>query len=172
MCGIVGYKSKNNLKIDKNKLVKSILHRGPDSQNFFEIKKNNQIKNSIFLGFARLAILDRKNRSNQPFSFKNLVLCFNGEIYNFIKLKNELIKNFNIKFETNSDTEVLIKLIFYYGLNKSLKKLEGMWAFALYNKNNEELILCRDRFGEKPLLYFNDVKNFFLALNYKVLKFY
>ena len=114
MCGIVGYKSKNNLKIDKNKLVKSILHRGPDSQNFFEIKKGNQIENSIFLGFTRLAILDRKNRSNQPFSFKNLVLCFNGEIYNFIKLKNELIKNFNIKFETNSDTEVLIKLIFYY----------------------------------------------------------
>ena len=163
MCGIVGYKSKTNLNINDSALIKSILHRGPDSQNFYKIDKKNKIKNSLFLGFSRLAILDRKKRSNQPFLYKNLILCFNGEIYNFHKLKNELIKNFKINFETNSDTEVLIKLIFFYGLNKALSKMEGMWAFALYNKKNEELILCRDRFGEKPLLYYKEKNNFYFS---------
>ncbi|MBD1140951.1 asparagine synthase (glutamine-hydrolyzing) [Pelagibacterales bacterium SAG-MED39] len=163
MCGIVGYKSKKNLKLNKSKLIETIHHRGPNYQNFVEIKKNKKTYNNIFLGSSRLSIIDDKKRSNQPFSYKNLILCYNGEIYNFKSIKKELIKSKKIKFITNSDTEVLIKSIYYFGLKKTLDIIEGMWAFALYNAENENLILCRDRFGEKPLLYTKEKNDFYFC---------
>ena len=147
MCGIVGYTSLKKLDLDHKKIVKELKHRGPDSQSYLNL---NSKKNHLFFGFTRLAIQDQNSRSNQPFLFKNLIICFNGEIYNFNKIKSELKKE-NIKFETNSDTEVLIKLIYFKGLKAALNKIEGMWAFSLYNKKTKKLILCRDRFGEKPL---------------------
>ena len=163
MCGLVGYKSKNNVFFNKLELIKTIKHRGPDSKKYIEIKKKGSLKNNIFLGFTRLSIIDENKRSDQPFRYKNLILCFNGEIYNYKSLRAELIKEKKIKFKTSSDTEVLIKLIYYCGLQKALEKIEGMWAFSLYNTANENLIVCRDRFGEKPLLYFKDKNNFLFS---------
>ncbi len=163
MCGIVGYKSKKNHKFDKKKLLASIQHRGPDSQNYIEIKKGQKSKSNIFLGSSRLSIIDDKKRSNQPFVFKNLILSFNGEIYNFKQLKKKLSEDKGASFTTNSDTEVLIQYIYYFGLKKTLENIEGMWAFSLYDKKTEDLILCRDRFGEKPLLYFKDKDNFYYS---------
>ena len=149
MCGLAGFRSLEKFKFNYKSVLRKIEHRGPDNQNFTNINEN---KNYLFFGFSRLAIQDQNKRSNQPFIFKNLILCFNGEIYNFNEIKRTLEKE-KINFETNSDTEVLIKLIYYKGLAFALKKIEGMWAFTLYNKSSKKLILCRDRFGEKPLLY-------------------
>ena len=159
MCGLAGFRSLDKLNIDYKKVLKKISHRGPDDQNFTNV---NEDKNYLFLGFTRLAIQDLNNRSNQPFIFKNLILCFNGEIYNFNEIKN-LLKKEEIIFETRSDTEVLIKLIYYKGINFALNKIEGMWAFSLYNKTSKKLILCRDRFGEKPLLYYKSEKKLFFG---------
>ena len=163
MCGIIGYKSKNNISFDKLELIRSIRHRGPDSSKYIEIKKKNNLKTNVFLGFSRLSIIDDNVRSDQPFKYKNLIICFNGEIYNFKLLKKELIREKKIKFSTNSDTEVLIKLIYHIGLKKTLEKIEGMWAFSLYDTKAEKLTLCRDRFGEKPLLYLKKKNNFFFG---------
>ena len=172
MCGIIGYKSKNNISFDKLELIRSIRHRGPDSSKYIEIKKKNNLKTNVFLGFSRLSIIDDNVRSDQPFKYKNLIICFNGEIYNFKLLKKELIREKKIKFSTNSDTEVLIKLIYHIGLKKTLEKIEGMWAFSLYDTKAEKLTLCRDRFGEKPLLYLKKKIIFFLDQNFQFLQFF
>lgn len=166
MCGIVGYTSLKKLDLDHKKIVKELKHRGPDSQSYLNL---NSKKNHLFFGFTRLAIQDQNSRSNQPFLFKNLIICFNGEIYNFNKIKSEMKKE-NIKFETNSDTEVLIKLIYFKGLKTALNKIEGMWAFSLYNKKTKKLILCRDRFGEKPLLYIKTNKTLYFSSEISVFK--
>ena len=166
MCGLAGFRSLDKLNIDYKKVLKKISHRGPDDQNFTNV---NEDKNYLFFGFTRLAIQDLNNRSNQPFIFKNLILCFNGEIYNFNEIKN-LLKKEEIIFETRSDTEVLIKLIYYKGINFALNKIEGMWAFSLYNKTSKKLILCRDRFGEKPLLYYKSEKKLFFGSELSLFK--
>ena len=147
MCGIAGYFGKKDISTDVIKSTLSIMsNRGPDSQNF---KKFYSEQNNAFLLHSRLSIIDLKKRSNQPYVFKNHVLTFNGEIYNYIELKKHLEKK-NYIFLTDSDTEVLIKLYDCYR-EDSLKLLEGMWAFAIYDKVKKNLILSRDRFGEKPL---------------------
>ena len=166
MCGLAGARSIKKLKINHKKILESIFHRGPDNQNYLKI---NEKKNNLFFYFSRLAIQDLNKRSNQPYCFENLILCYNGEIYNFKELKKFLQKD-NIKFNTGSDTEVLIKLIFYKGLKFTLNKIEGMWAFSLYNKKTKKLILCRDRFGEKPLLYYKSKNNLFFGSELKVFK--
>ena len=99
---------------------------------------------------TRLKIIDLDNRSNQPFKFGNSVLIFNGEIYNYIEIKNELISLGHI-FRTSSDTEVLIHALREWGIEKSLQKFEGMWAFAWFDEIDQEIYIARDRFGEKPL---------------------
>jgi asparagine synthase (glutamine-hydrolysing) len=101
---------------------------------------------------ARLNIIDSDQRSNQPFIIGPFVLIFNGEIYNYLEIRS-LLKNEGVNFQTNGDTEVLAKALIHWGINSALDKLEGMWAFAFYNKNSGELYLCRDRFGEKPLYF-------------------
>ena len=83
-------------------------------------------------------------------------IVFNGEIYNYLKLKQELQNNFNTKFFTTSDTEVILELIEKLGFNKALEMLEGMFAIILFDQARNKIHLARDRFGEKPLFYFND----------------
>ena len=161
MCGLIGYISKKKFK-DKKKLLNTLHHRGPDSKKYVEISE----KNEVFLGFNRLSIIDLNERSNQPFIYKNLILCFNGEIYNYKEIRNKLI-NKKIDFNTKSDTEVLIKSIYHLGLKDTLENIEGMWAFSLYDKKKQKLILCRDRFGEKPLLYYKSKNNIFFASELK-----
>ena len=147
MCGIAGYIGKNPPDQSILKITSSILsHRGPDGEGFY----NHSIKNNhIVMVHRRLAILDLDSRSNQPFVFRGTVLIFNGEIYNYIEIRDEL-KKLGHTFKTSGDTEVLIHALYEWGY-KALSKLEGMWAFAWYNEQDGTLLLARDRFGEKPL---------------------
>ena len=140
MCGIYGFIGKEYRKIDfRNELKK----RGPDGDGVF-------YDENITLGHTRLAILDLEN-ATQPMEFDNLVIVFNGEIYNYKELREEL-RNFGYNFYTNSDTEVLLKGFHKWG-SGVLEKLRGMFAFCIYDKKNKKLFLARDRFGIKPLIY-------------------
>lgn len=151
MCGIVGYigNKKARLKIIED-MANKIKHRRPDGYGYYTNK-------NCALGHRRLSIIDLAN-GKQPMKNddNNLIIVFNGEIYNYLELREELKKK-NYKFKTNSDTEVLLKGYQEYGKDIT-KKLRGMFAFAIYNEKEEELFLARDGFGIKPLYYgiFND----------------
>ena len=134
MCGIAGYFGKSK-KPDTiiSKTLQSLKHRGPDSSNYF---KNLGQKNNIYLLHTRLNIIDIDDRSNQPFHIGPFVLVFNGEIYNYIEIRQLLIEK-GISFYTSGDTEVLANALLVWGL-EALDKLEGMWAFALYDRTTEE----------------------------------
>ena len=147
MCGINGiidFKNRDN-SVDIKKMNKAIDYRGPDNNNYW---KNN----FCTLGHLRLSIIDLQERSNQPFIKDNFVIIFNGEIYNFKELKNNLN---NVQFITNSDTEVILELWKKYGI-KSLNMLRGMFAFAILDIKSQEIYLVRDQFGIKPLFFKND----------------
>ena len=163
MCGISGIilKKKNINIITYCKLLIKYLHnRGIDDNNFFI----NNIGN-IGLCHNRLSIIDLDKRSKQPFFFKNLVMIFNGEIYNYIELKNILIDKYNAEFLSTSDTEVLIQLFYYEGIENCLNKLNGIFSIALYDTNTNNIYLIRDRIGIKYLYYYNDNDKFIFASN-------
>ena len=156
MCGISGIiiYNNNNKIMNIEKYIKCIIenlnNRGPDYNNYF-------IENNIAIGHNRLSIIDLADRSSQPFFFKNLILSFNGEIYNYIELKYYLKNKYNTNFITNSDTEVLIQLLYYEKLDDALNMLNGMFLIVLYNKDTKILNIIRDRIGEKMCYYhFND----------------
>ena len=161
MCGISGLITKNysykELFEDINLMRNEISHRGPDYSDAW-------IDTELGISFAhnRLSIVDLSSSGNQPMKSKNgnLIISFNGEIYNYKEIKEFLNKEFvdNSFWNGTSDTEVLLTAIEFLGLNKTLELVRGMFAFALYNKENREIILVRDRFGEKPL-YWGFVKN-------------
>jgi asparagine synthase (glutamine-hydrolysing) len=149
MCGITGiYKSQLECSVDKDVLLsmtRALEHRGPDEMNCF-------VDNNIGFGFQRLSIIDPANGS-QPFSNEDNtihVVC-NGEIYNYKELRIDLQKKGN-RFKTNCDIEVIIPLYLEYGV-EFLKKLNGQFSIALYNKENGVLLLARDHFGICPLFY-------------------
>jgi len=147
MCGIIGFIGTK--KINKGRVKRgcdAMQHRGPDGNGIFEYEKKDL---NVILGHTRLSIIDLDSRSNQPFYYDNSILIFNGEIYNFMKIKDELI-NLGHNFKTSSDTEVLSHSLRQWG-SKALSKLEGMWSLAWFDKITNELIISRDRFGEKPL---------------------
>ena len=148
MCGISGYLTYSNRVEDYS--VRNTLNlmkrRGPDNQSFFTNKIYNK---EIGLLHSRLNIIDLNKRSNQPFYYDDLVLVFNGEIYNFIEIRKTLIKKKH-KFKTTSDTEVLIKSYLEWG-EKCVDYFIGMWAFAIWNgkKKNyfyQEIILEKNRY--------------------------
>ncbi|MFV8378374.1 asparagine synthase (glutamine-hydrolyzing) [Flavobacterium sp. LB3R33] len=150
MCGINGILHlQSQKKIDERVLVKmrdSLEHRGPDDKGLF-------IENNIGFGHRRLSILDISLAGHQPFLSEDgrYVLVYNGEIYNFKEFYPELKSNgFDIR--TTSDTEVLMKLFQLHGL-KMLNRLNGMFAFAIWDKLEKKLTLVRDRMGVKPLYY-------------------
>ena len=150
MCGITGIFSTrkiNNIDGRISAMNDSLIHRGPDAGSFF-------IKNNVALGHRRLSIIDVGERANQPMhSISNkLHVVFNGEIYNFNEIKEQL----NYPFITESDTEVIIAAVEEKGLQWFINKANGMFAIALYNSDSEKLILIRDRLGIKPLYYFFD----------------
>ena len=148
MCGIFGIYSKKKLNDEDfklaNKAKKFLNHRGPDEFNLFQDNENN-----LILCHSRLSIIDISKKNSQPRKEKNNVLVFNGEIYNFRELKKNYLQDSN--FETNGDTEVLLKMWIKYG-SKCLSYLDGMYAFALWDSKN--LFLVTDFFGEKPLFIF------------------
>lgn len=151
MCGINGkltYKNKY-LQNDINLMNNLIIHRGPDDDGVF-IEENQDY--SIALGMRRLSIIDL-SRGNQPMYSKDnqVVIVFNGEIYNYQELKKNLEEK-KVEFNTNSDTEVILKMYIEYGVD-SFSKLDGMYAFSIYDKREEKVLITRDFFGEKPLYY-------------------
>ena len=138
--------------------------RGPDDKGFYE-KKNLNYKIKLF--HSRLRIIDDNTRSNQPYKFKNYVMIYNGELYNYREIRNTL-KKFNYKFSTTSDTEVFIKAYDKWG-EKCFELFDGMWSVCIYDTKKDELILSRDIFGEKPLYIFKDNKNLVFGSEIKYL---
>ncbi|MDO5980477.1 asparagine synthase (glutamine-hydrolyzing) [Flavivirga spongiicola] len=157
MCGINGYikfnrESEEQLKADMNIMNDLIFHRGPDEDGVFNESNDSY---SIAMAMRRLSIIDLSSGKQPIFSSdKNIVIVFNGEIYNYRELKSKLIEE-GVSFSTTSDTEVILKLYEKHGV-ESFKELDGMFAFSIYDKNKNKLYITRDFFGEKPLYYFKD----------------
>ncbi len=150
MCGIVGWINNTN-EINKQhfqSMVESLRHRGPDAESVY-ISANNKIA----FGHTRLAFIDLTVSSNQPLcnNKKNIWITFNGEIYNYLELKKELIDSYS--FNTNSDAEVLIAAYEIWGIS-FVNRLKGMFAIAILDESVNQLYLIRDRFGIKPLYYY------------------
>lgn len=154
MCGINGIvlgvdESHENISHSILSMNDAISYRGPDSSGYYISHCNK-----LAMGHVRLAILDLSESGHQPMKAQNdqYILTFNGEIYNFIELREELI-DLGCVFNSTSDTEVLLKCIIEFGIVKALPKLKGMFAFALYDSLKNTLIIARDSLGEKPLYY-------------------
>jgi len=168
MCGIVGFslkKKKINDKLLLESALKVLEHRGPDSSGYFFSRDK-----LIGFGHTRLSIIDLSKTANQPFIDSNsgLAITFNGEIYNFQKLKNEIIESGYSDFETKSDTEVILKMYLKFG-TKMLKKLNGIFSFAIYDPRKELIFIARDHFGVKPLYYKFDDNGFYFSSEIKPL---
>lgn len=146
MCGIfAAFNINSETDIDFLKKINDVAsHRGPDNSNIF-------VKDNCFLGHRRLSIIDLDDRSNQPFKFKNRVIIYNGEIFNYIEIKNKLI-DVGYTFSTTSDTEVVIKAYDFWG-EDCQNQFNGMWSFVIYDDIKKTLFISRDRFGQKPLFY-------------------
>ena len=162
MCGIYGFISKNTTEQSLVQATDTLNLRGPDSGGYY-------FKSPLGLGHRRLSIIDLSTGNQPMFSEdKNLILVFNGEIYNFLALKKEL-QSLSYTFNTSSDTEVILKAYQEWGLKGCLNRLEGMFAFSLWDENIKKLFVVRDRFGEKPLYYTKNEQGFFFASELKAL---
>lgn len=149
MCGIAGIVSPFSALVQPNKvrtMTNALQHRGPDGEGLWTNENN-----SVSLGHRRLAIIDTSDAAAQPFHYLHYTVVFNGEIYNYLELKDTLQKH-GYSFTTQSDTEVIPAAFDCWG-KECLHHFDGMFAFALYNSRDKELWIARDRFGEKPLYY-------------------
>ena len=164
MCGFFGLHSfqfdKNQKIIASKKSIEILNHRGPDSNGIW-ISENSD----IILSHNRLSILDLSDTGSQPMisSSGNLVIIFNGEIYNHLIIRKNLNDEFNFKnWKGTSDTETLLQAVELWGIEKTLNRLDGMFALAIWDKKKKSLYLVRDRFGEKPLYYgwINEINSF------------
>ncbi|MEP1743937.1 MAG: asparagine synthase (glutamine-hydrolyzing) [Kangiellaceae bacterium] len=150
MCGIVGiYNYKTGQEVTEallHGMSEKIPYRGPDGFGYFFDKE-------IGLGHRRLTIIDTNERSNQPMtsSHADTTICYNGEVYNYVELKEQLEKS-GVTFKTTSDTEVILELYRQKGID-FLSELNGMFAFSIWDRKNGEFLLARDRLGIKPLFY-------------------
>ncbi|GAB4334757.1 MAG: asparagine synthase (glutamine-hydrolyzing) [Flammeovirgaceae bacterium] len=157
MCGITGIYAFNDIgwfhSINLPKSNLAISHRGPDAGKIWT-------ENRCGLGHRRLSILDLSSAANQPMTDPSgrYTIIFNGEIYNFQHLRKPL-QDKGIQFNTSGDTEVLLQLLIHEGVS-CLPKLHGFWAFAFYDKQEDELLIARDRFGIKPLVWYMDEDKF------------
>lgn len=152
MCRIVGFIDFNfnnsySLEETITLMRDTLVHGGPDDAGIFVDKDF-----PVALGHRRLSILDLSPLGHQPMEFENLVITYNGEVYNFKEIKRELEKE-GYKFISNSDTEVILKAFHRWGFS-AVHKFRGMFALALWDKKDKKLILCRDRIGVKPLYYY------------------
>ena len=156
MCGITGFFKPDKMNFsDAENVIKimtdALTHRGPDDSNIFSDESS-----ALFLGHRRLSILDTSKDGAQPMKSKagNLVIVFNGEIYNHYNLRLELEKeDTSIAWSSSSDTETLLAAFEHWGIEDTLPKLRGMFAIALWDLRSKDFYLIRDRFGEKPLYY-------------------
>lgn len=162
MCGIAGsYGFSQQTKEIISKMNQSLVHRGPDGS-------GTLTSGSVGLAHRRLSIIDRKGGA-QPMSTKDkrYTIIYNGEIYNFLQLKNELEK-LGCKFQTNSDTEVVLQAFVKWG-EKSFDKLNGMFGVAIYDAKSDKLVLARDHFGIKPLYFWHNNNQLLFASEIKAL---
>ena len=166
MCGITGYISSQINNQELNKSVQSLEHRGPDHQAVWT-------NANVGLGHARLSVLDLSDNANQPIISHSgrFVMVYNGEVYNY----REIAEKYNIPTKTTSDSEVILELFEKQG-DGFVKELNGMFAGAIFDKQEQKLFLFRDRLGIKPLFYFFDGENFAFAseikslLQYRIVK--
>src|SRR3989344_2657798 len=144
MCGIAGYVGRGDREI-LEKMTDALAHRGPDDAGYF-------VLGNVGLGHRRLSIIDLSPGGHQPMQSADgtVTIVFNGEIYNYKELKDKLQKNY--PFRGNSDTEVILAAYQAYGLD-CFKKMNGMFAIALYDQKSNSLVLARDRLGKKPLYW-------------------
>lgn len=159
MCGICGIIQYNHQSVDEysvRKMMQIMKHRGPDDEGVF-------IDSNLGLGFVRLSILDLSPLGHQPMFDETgrFVIIHNGEVYNYIELREEL-KSEGFSFRSNTDTEVILKSFIHWG-EKCLDKFNGMWAFIIYDRNKNELFCSRDRYGIKPFYYYSDNEQFLFA---------
>lgn len=161
MCGIngiVSYDRSYDLENNINKMNDSTRHRGPDGEGIY-------ICNNVALGHVRLSIIDVRESARQPMLSvnKNLILIFNGEIYNYKELKKQLD---NYPFSTKSDSEVILASYIKWG-ESCIQKFNGMFSFAIYDKENNYIFAARDRFGIKPFYFYKDDKKFIFSSEIK-----
>lgn len=164
MCGICGTISKKNIPPKLfDEMTDSLTHRGPNDRGAVSLCADNGW--NINLGHRRLSIIDLSENGHQPMQDDTgrYTIVFNGEIYNFTDLKKDLSK---YQFKSGSDTEVLLYSYMEYGTN-CLERLNGMFAFAIYDKSANTLFMARDRMGEKPLYYFVHDDEFLFASELK-----
>ena len=164
MCGIAGQVSfEGNQNIDDLRqqlkiMLATIAHRGPDDESIW-VDENGLSA----LGHRRLSIIDVSERANQPMhsSCSRYICAFNGEIYNYIELRDYLISKGAI-FKTQSDTEVLVEMFAFLGVDETLRRIDGMFSISLWDRKNSSLYLIRDRVGKKPLYFsfLNDTLTF------------
>ena len=155
MCAILG----GNGEWDYNQGLNSMVHRGPDSQRVVSVK-------GFTLAFARLSIIDPSDNGMQPMMSedKQVSIVFNGEVYGYKELRNELMVDFI--FNSESDTEVLLNMYLKYGV-AFVEKINGIFSFAILDSRERKLIICRDRFGIKPLYYYYQNGNFIFSSEIK-----
>ena len=166
MCGIAGYLNLDGKPasiIELKAMVDSIAHRGPDGEGHF-------IDGEFAIGHRRLSIVDLSSLGNQPMQSKdrNFVLSYNGELYNYKSIKVELQAR-GYEFFSESDTEVVLNALAEWG-REALKKFDGMFSLAFWNRKEKVLLLARDRFGVKPLYIFQSENNLIFASEVKAIK--
>jgi len=165
MCGIVGIvKEEGTVDVSEiKKMSDNLTRRGPNAEGFY-------CHNNMGIGHRRLSIIDVET-GNQPIfnEDKSITIAFNGEIYNFQTLKQELQQKGHL-FYTQSDTEVIVHGYEEYGIEYLLDTIDGMFAFALYDSNINTLFLARDKYGEKPLYYFQDKSTLYFASELKAIE--
>lgn len=172
MCGITGFINfdlSNSIEIELDRAIKSLSHRGPDSSG----KKVFSKKFHIGFGHRRLSILDTSSAGHQPMDSHSgrYTICFNGEIYNHIQLREYILKNFSFnQWRSSSDTETLVNLISFVGVEQSLKMIHGMFAFAMYDQFEHKVFFARDRLGEKPLYFSSSDKTILFGSELKALR--
>lgn len=167
MCGIIGLYDFKGIDSEKFEYsLKKIEHRGPDNQSV-EI-----ISDKLVFGHTRLAIIDLDHKSNQPFSLQNnYTVTYNGEIFNYKELREELVKK-GFQFNTQSDTEVLLTSYICWG-EDCVKKFNGMWSFAIFDKVKNKIFCSRDRYGIKPFYYvYNENIFMFSSMISPILSYY
>tara|TARA_B100001057_G_C22844339_1_gene948368 strand:+ start:840 stop:2795 length:1956 start_codon:yes stop_codon:yes gene_type:complete len=153
MCGINGFYSQSSSKFNNviEKMNQALSHRGPDNTGIW-LDRNS----GIVLGHQRLSILDLSSAGDQPMQSNSgrHIITYNGEIYNHLELRSDLERsNSTIKWQGNSDTETLLEAVDYWGIETVLKKIDGMFAFGIWDQKKRSLILARDRIGEKPIYF-------------------
>ncbi len=165
MCGIAGFQLGREAKARREELEAMgalLRHRGPDHFDTF-------IHDEVGLAHNRLSIVDLSPSAHQPFRNEHYALAFNGEIYNHSDLRQELTVKGAV-FKSHSDTETLFFSLIYFGVEETLRRIKGMFAFAFYDVRQKRVYLCRDRYGIKPLFWTENEKGIFWASEIKALK--